>query len=200
MPENWTSFRVSIDGEWTAAEMAAEIEAVSYIHDFMYFSSLLYDSKLEPLGFRRYFFLAATNRISFREFPTLFPLPETGHMQVTEVQYGSPGFQDFLGIGKVVSELLSFVRDVIKIADDRKELEAELRMKRLEGDKKQQDIRAQELKNVRTLLKVLKDAGYSEAEIHLMVGQLLFKQDVLIGLAESEKIIQIDSKATRQAA
>jgi hypothetical protein len=121
-------------------------------------------------------------------------------LSVSQIRYGSPGFQDFFGIAKVVREVLAFINGLIKIG-------IEFRMAKLDLENKQQEIEARKqmvlklkLDNLTSFLKTLRDNGIGDREIERVLRNIDPYQMMLIHLASENKITSALSSEIDKAA
>src|SRR5450759_4157883 len=168
MAETMTEFRIEIEGEWTAREMHQELEALTFFHDAYYLASQLYSSGrtaggiiIPGIGSDKSEIVTALSGVISAEISPDLIFVSAGQgveLQVLRVRYASPGFQDFLGIAKVVQEVLNFIKGLIKIGQERRKGELEL-------EEYQQKITKMKLENLSSFLRTLRDNGVSDEQI-----------------------------------
>jgi hypothetical protein len=86
-------------------------------------------------------------------------------LTVLRLQYGSPGFVDLLGVGKVVEQVRLFVEKLI-------DLRVTKRGRFLENEARVLDLRAKKIENARNFVRLAGEAreqGLSELEIKYLV-------------------------------
>lgn len=86
-------------------------------------------------------------------------------LTVLRVQYGSPGFVDLLGIGKIVEQLRLFVEKLI-------DLRATRLRRGLENEAMRQEIKGKMIENARDFVRLAEEArdlGLSDYEIKYLV-------------------------------
>ena len=85
------TLRLYINGEWSATEFAAYFKEIQNLYESLKFSTLAVDIAQSDQG------------IVFFSSP----------IQVSAIQFGSPGFTDLVGIGAIVQELRAFLEFLI---------------------------------------------------------------------------------------
>jgi hypothetical protein len=195
MQENLSEFRIKIDGKWSSRDMSAELTALTFFHDAFYLASELYPSRTSggiviPTG-------GAPIRSALAgtiESALVEKYAGSGvQLQISEIQYGSPGFQDFLGIAKIVQEVLNFVRGLISIGH-------ETEKGKLELQEYEQKILKMKLDNLASFLRTLRDNGVSEDEVKSIIKNFSPYEDIFIRLSSEKKLIAAENLQINKAA
>jgi hypothetical protein len=184
MSETLSSFRIEIDGSWTARDMYREIEAITFFHDAFYLVGKLYEvnnlRNSKELSEDELYaadkkYLDIVEALAQPQIPVRLVGEFAGsdsELKVRRIEYGSPGFQDFLGVGKIVRELLRFIRDMFQIKH-------EIEKQKLDNEKRQEQIRKMKIKNLGSILKILKDNGVGVEQRRAILENMIEQQAYL---------------------
>lgn len=102
-------------------------------------------------------------------------------LRIERIEYGSKGFQDFLGIAKVVQEILKFVNGLMKIGHD-------LELSRLEVEIKKQELIKRKIDNFQLITKIFRENGLQDEEMKEIANVFSLHEDVIIRLASEGKL------------
>jgi hypothetical protein len=195
-----TEFRIEIDGDWTAREMHEQLEALTFFHDAFYLASQLYSIGRTAGGI----IIPGTPRVDTKEVISalaseveqelLFRFAGDGvELRVARIYYASPGVQDFLGIAKVVQEVLQFIRGLITIGQEKRKSELAL-------EEYKQKIMKMKLENLSSFLRTLRENGVPDDQIKLIMENFASREDLFIRLTAEEKVVTVQSGQMDQAA
>lgn len=127
--------RISIEGRWTASEMAASLQEINFLYDLRLFLNSLEDAK--PYFDEIYHFFPPFRHWMNRRgllWPRVFPqtsflfrpedlrqhtriyLPQYD-LQIARLEYASPGSKDFLGVGEVLKQIVAFVQYLVELPE-----------------------------------------------------------------------------------
>ena len=160
-PREDEAIRIEIEGEWSVYELGVFLGDLALlfvirfaldlgrrgVSDFL--SSLRRPDRYDPWPFSRRWSLTRPDE----------------QLTVLRVQYGSPGFVDLLGIGKIVEQLRLFVEKLI-------DLRATRLRRGLENEAMRQEIKGKMIENARDFVRLAEEArdlGLSDYEIKYLV-------------------------------
>lgn len=86
-------------------------------------------------------------------------------MKVSKIIYASPGFKDITGLGEAIShikDIIIKIMDYFMNSDQRKQV---IRGMRIENDKQQLDLEILKIKKNQEYINLLRDCGFTKAEI-----------------------------------
>jgi len=112
------------------------------------------------------------------------PIPND--LQVRKINYGSPGFADLAGVGKVMEQLRIFVTDITDRflhKDDRA----------IARESAAQDLLAKKLKNAESLLKLGEKLGLDPEGKRILVSEILGADYFLEGKVISGQITSVET-------
>jgi hypothetical protein len=164
MPQPEEGLRIEIGERWSAREMSGLLADISAVYEVRL--SLDYDNL--ALEMRRTWFNqeAPSGAVPFAvDLAWMPPLVGEDPLRVQAIEYGSPGFVDLVGIGKVVEQVRLFVEKLIDLSETR-------RRSRLENASLAQDVSAKEIANARSLVQLTVEArlaGLNEEDIDRLV-------------------------------
>ncbi len=163
------SLRLGIDGSWTATEMSDSFAEINYLYNLRLFLNSIEDA--EPYWDELYHFFPPFRRKA-KQFgipnPFFFPhgtlvqrpdeiqqfsriyFPEHV-LQVSRIEYGSPGGKDFLGIGEILKQIREFIQFLIE--------------RRQAFQEKQLSNDAQRIQNARDFVRLRLEFTRANAEI-----------------------------------
>jgi hypothetical protein len=177
--------KIEIDEQWSAAEFAELFSQVAYLYKIAAFGEVRIDGQtsiffdpLRRLGRRREFYDAY--------YPIEFELEDEAYdsrrrvehliegyfagpmdqMKVDQIHYGSPGFVDLVGLGRVVREVRIFLLAVMDRFIHREDRE-------IARASATQDVIAQKIKNAENLLKLSEKAGLDPSTRQALVREVL---------------------------
>jgi hypothetical protein len=200
------TFRVEIAGDWSAEDFASFFSSIAYVYSLFAVISIEREGEkdidpylsdypwLYPYGplpgrarrrLARLFVRAQRGSapLSDSEFlknPSVALTPEE-HLRVKRCEYASPGGIDLAGIGQTVGHVKDFILKMV-------ELRTTARERQLKDQILEQDLKAAALRNLREEIAVLKDLGYSEAEVRKIVTASRPAVEALVNLTERKQI------------
>lgn len=206
------TFRVSIDGTWSAQDFADLFSALNYLYSV--FAAI--EAERESKGELDYYLW------EYFKFYPYGPMPERAwrrmtravmlargsstrlldtemlrapwraldpeeQLRVKRCSYASPGGVDLAGLGQATGHLKDVVVKLIDVKVTARE--RELRNQILEEDR-----RAAALRNMREEIAILKELGYSEVEIRKILSASRPAIESLASLAEAGKITHVSDE------
>ncbi len=210
MPEQFDQIRilrVEIEGEWTADDFSTSFRSLNQLYSLRTLIKVERESLNELEIHARELFdsppfvrrlpgrLRALYLSRGGPFPALAPpfidpgAPETAfgllepqeRLRVTRVQFSSPGFKDFSGLGEVVGHIKDFVLRLIDLYVGR-------RKRQIENEIRETGLVSDRLDNARKFIDLARDCGYTKAEIRKLVRWTDARQGDLIPLIMAGKI------------
>ena len=212
MPNNPKIVRFEIDGVWTVSELE---RFVSYL-DLLYHFRVVIHKSLNPLNLRKTFSVISNpiRKLPFdRDYLISFVKDTYPNIdfRVQRLQYSSPGFTDFAGIGAIVGHIKDFFLRLIEykmmaerhnIENQRIRLESE--RVRLDNDMQLMKIDEQMLNNaklrydnVERFLAVT-GIGTESADIGTALHVLNLAQSEMIQLVAEGKITNVSLRDSEQ--
>ncbi|MEP6262824.1 MAG: hypothetical protein ABJ092_14705 [Gillisia sp.] len=167
--ENKT-LRIKIDQRWSSADFSNLFESLTFLYQiFIEIDSLdfmnvqLYNtvakssisenlSNINGLLYRRLRYsdiFENEQRVEAAKFGFVVPREREyfPDLEITKIKYSSPGFSDFVGLGKIIEQIFEFIKYYLPN-----------KMGELELEEREQDILYKKIKN-------LEELGYSKKEI-----------------------------------
>ncbi|MBM4146789.1 MAG: hypothetical protein FJ240_11055 [Nitrospira sp.] len=201
--------RFEIDGHWTVQHMA---QLLSHTRD-LYNLSILQQAIYEDWHDMERFWFEVMEYPPFRKtwrrkflhpgmipfFPystTIIPADTEAlsrltsyyypdeELELRKIIYGSPGFTDLTGIGEAVGHVKDFVLKIIEHFINKKQ-------RNLENEERELRNQKLRLENAREFIKILREGGYTEAEIRKMTNWVDERQDTYIVLVDSGKLKKV---------
>jgi hypothetical protein len=124
----------------------------------------------------------------------------TGILRISRIQYGSPGFTDFTGIGTALEKVCEFIKYLI-------ELSANAATRRLQEELLEQDVEAKKIENsakriqnAAKLLELAQATGCSPELQRSVLFSIQEAQQSLIELAENGQIVRAEEVEENQPA
>jgi hypothetical protein len=121
-------------------------------------------------------------------------------LSISEIRYGSPGFQDFFGIAKVVEELLKFINGLIRIGIELQREKLNIEKQKLDIEMQRETIVKMRIDNADSLLRTLRDNGFSESNIQSALAKIDPYQILFVRLVQEGKITAAIRSDMSQAA
>lgn len=196
--------RINIAKRWSATEFAELMSQMQFLADAALFADVKFDGQ-SPLyfPFRRlrrrtaYFdpYLdvedelkeeANLRRLAVQSVLRDYVPPIPNDLQVRKINYGSPGFADLAGVGKVMEQLRIFVTDITDRflhKDDRA----------IARESAAQDLLAKKLKNAESLLKLGEKLGLDPEGKRILVSEILGADYFLEGKVISGQITSVET-------
>ncbi len=126
---------ISIDGRWTASEMAASLQEINFLYDLRLYLNSIEDA--EPYFDELYhFFPPFRHWMKNRGLPWPHGFPHTNflyrpedlrqytriylpnfELRIARLEYASPGSKDFLGLGEVLKQIVAFIQYLIELPE-----------------------------------------------------------------------------------
>jgi len=179
------SFSIRVDQEVLARDLAV------YAGHFRYYGRSFYSRPLPPFlegplpPFLEEQIESLTRRLELRYFINRFQFQSD--LTIKAISFGSPGFVDFLGAGKIVAEIRKFILGVID-----RYLETEDR--RLARDAKRQEILEKKITNAERLLKLGKKVGLEGEFRRNMMREVLAVDYFIESKLLDGKIVRVDEE------
>ena len=173
------TLHLDIDGQWSAGEFAGVLLDLQELYAFSYVMSRIWEKARSnelptaaPLGSLQTIpkILTSKSRYSFVDTQEL-------ELRLVRVKYGSKGFTDLLGAGKIIETLKEFLLRIIELRATREE--------------RQQKVTAMRIENARSMVALTKELGYSKKEIQNMVRWVDTRQKNLFHLASEGKLVEV---------
>ena len=179
---DYAKLRIEIDRQWSSNDFANLFGEFELLNEMAHFAMVRFDEQTMP-SFRLFRSRRTApewlwdfdpnldveaekilDELSLRNYVRYFIQPT--ELQVSAVRFESPGFVDFLGIGKVIGEIRKFVlgiTDRYLAVEDRE----------LERQHKRQKILKDKLSNVEKFLKLADKSGIDPETRRQMVKRLM---------------------------
>jgi hypothetical protein len=109
-----------------------------------------------------------------------------GTLQVSKLEYSSPGLQDLAGVGKIIKEVRIFIKYLMDRSQRREEHEAKMERQRVDNETKH-------IQNQERALRLLQRAGYTKKQIRAIMEQRARQQRIIEDLIDAGKITQVAS-------
>jgi hypothetical protein len=106
-------------------------------------------------------------------------------LEIIRIEYGSPGFQDFLGVGTIVGHIKDFIIAII-------EHRAMRERRNLENERIRQEIRRLQLENAREFIRLATEIGIPYAKLKKHLAWVEERQETFINLIEDGKILSVN--------
>ena len=106
-------------------------------------------------------------------------------LAVKRIEYGSPGFTDFAGLGQIMGHVKEFVTKVLEMRSNRRQRE-------LENQEREQKILQLRIENAQRFVHLAKECGYSDAEIRPLIHWVDDRQETFLRLAQAEKLKSVE--------
>jgi hypothetical protein len=198
--------RVSIDERWTASEFAELMSQLQFVADAALFSEVKLDGQSSTyFPFRRirrrmaYYdpFLdvedelrqdAYFRRVETQEILKAYSPRISNELKIKRIEYGSPGFADLTGIGKVVEQVRIFTTAIIDRYLHREDRE-------IVRESAAQDLLSKKIKNAEALLNLGDKVGLDGESKRMLISEVLNADYFIEGKIIDGKIKSIDSPA-----
>jgi hypothetical protein len=203
------TIRFNIEGRWTTHDFSEFFRSVTHLYSLnvlielerqdnqqleRYYMELREFSRMGPLPRRMWRTFARTGMLSDQVGEKLITassldrsfdfLEEHEHLRVRRCNYASPGNIDLVGIGQSVGHLKDLVTKIIDVRVQAPE--RNLRNEILEEERK-----SAALKNLREQIGILKELGYSEAEVRQIIAKSKPAIEAISGLGERGLISEV---------
>ncbi|MBB5354007.1 hypothetical protein HNR46_004279 [Haloferula luteola] len=204
------TLRLSIDGQWTAADFAASLTALDQIYSTMavlrleeeaiHDTEMMYRELREfgPFPFHPKMMGRHLRRIMRAQIPAmivpdvrLLKIDDLGHsfqilepserLAVTRLQFASPGFKDLAGLGEVIGHLKDFMIHLIDLYSNR-------RKRNLECDVMEAELNSKRAENAKQLIGIARELGYTKAEMRKLFLHIDKNQEALIQFVSTGRI------------
>lgn len=179
--------RLDIDGQWSATEFAGILMDLQQLYAFIYVLNDLQE-KLRPSNFaieNTPGHLQTIPKLLISKSLYSFVDPIELEMRIVKVQYGSKGFTDLLGAGKIIETLKDLLLKLIELRSNREERE--------------QKVVAMRIENARSMVALAKEIGYSEKEIQGMARWVDARQRNILDLVSEGKLLQVSTPENPEA-
>lgn len=110
---------------------------------------------------------------------------QVANLEVTQLQYASPGFSDFTGIGSVVGHLKDLI---IRWVEHRETREG----RKIENLKGQVELDLLKIDRMKKFSLLLKEVGFSDEDVKKILSKEIEHLTTVRGLIESEQIEKIE--------
>lgn len=197
------ALRVEIDGRWSVEEMGRELAALDYFYnvaciaapppvefiagdndEFVNFSrgtpstAWTGPSLLTP---RSPYKRAVTHYLTTGEWTAPLQIAIPQRCQVGRISYGSPGKQDFFGIGSGLEVLADLLKYFLEWKQRRERHDAEMQMSKLQRERVA-------IENARSRLAFMQEAKFAARDIQRSALQWASYERIVSGLIEDGKI------------
>jgi hypothetical protein len=105
-------------------------------------------------------------------------------LQVTRVQYGSPGFKDLTGAAEIVGHVKDFLLHIFDYCGNS-------RARHIKDDEGELRNTALRIANVRQYVQLGRELGYGDAELRELARYADDRQETFVGLIESGKLTAV---------
>ena len=180
--------RLGIDGRWNAGEFAELLMDLQEFYAFGYIASripeIAHSHGLPPertLGALQTIPKMLNSRSLYS-----FVQPHELELQLLRVRYGSMGFTDLLGVGKITETLKDFVLRIIELG--------------VSHGERQQKVTAMRIDNAHRMAALAKDLGYSKKEIQNMVRWVDVRQKNVLQLVREGKLVEVSIREDSEIA
>lgn len=182
------TLRFHIDGAWSAQDFADYFASVNYVYSVLAVVNIERDSArewehhLEEFDFMFHKMLSSSKMfrhwLAFQRSVTPGPLhlldatnldrsftviEDSERLKVRRLQFASPGHTDLSGIGQAMGHVKDIVSKLIDIRVNSKE-------RKLNNEILEEECRSAALRNLREQISILKELGYTEAEVRAIVA------------------------------
>ena len=203
-----TTIRVNIQGTWTAQDFAEYFSALNHIYSILAITEIERDSDyIEEFDF--IFHKMMRSRRRFRHWlafqrstaPGLYRLLDASNvggsfevlegaerLRVKRLEFASPGHTDLSGLGTAMGHFKDIVIKLIDVCFGRKE-------RNIKNNILEEDLKAAVMRNIREQISILKDLGYSEAEIRTIVASANPSIEKLIELTNRGLITSVSENS-----
>jgi hypothetical protein len=194
MDETPTILRLSIDGRWTADEMARSFRSLNNLYNLRLAVQIVEDQARE---FERLYRRGPYPPFDWLyDFPVRFSAPRLfdasrnelrdiisvvdpeDQLLVRRVEYASPGFKDLLGLGEVIKQLGKFVGDIVRMPQ-----ESQMRRER---------IKKMQIDNARRFVRLRLESAEADRRIRHLTKLAASESGPLIELAEDGKLLSAE--------
>lgn len=193
--EGHPSFRIHIDGSWSALEMANELAAI----DYLYTAEILINPALEPRDFGIIFarapFAISDRKSPYRQLVLEYLIYERFHPMlllaarercgIQKIKFESPGFQDIAGIARALEVVGGGIRYILEWNQQNERHKADMAEKQLARQQMAID-------NAAKFLDVMQQAKYPPKKITEAMETFVRHQRTLVDLVEAGKITKVD--------
>jgi hypothetical protein len=173
------TLHLDIDGEWSAPEFAGVLMDLQELYAFSHVMSKILEKARSnesaapfPSGALQTIPKMLTSKSLYS-----FVDPNELELRLLRVKYGSKGFTDLLGAGKIIETLKDFVLKIIELS--------------VTHGERQQKVAAMRIENARSMVALTKELGYSTKQIQGMVRWVDTRQKDLFHLASQRKLLQV---------
>jgi hypothetical protein len=170
--------RLSVDREWPARDMANHFAALDDLYNFevaLFVAEGPRDQVSRSYAVRQV--LAGRSGHFFLDGYDLFELT------VARIQFSSPGFQDFLGVGRALKEVRELVQWFVNLKQEREKHELTMRQE-------EEKLEAFRLKNLKAKLALLKNAGLTKREVAEVTARWLRAESEIAEAVEAGRIVE----------
>ena len=203
--------RVSIEGEWEAAEFATSLNALDRLYALRFglvleaenvreLRDLYEEAPFPPFpgssrSLRRWARLAPASFFRAQEAPlnrrTLISvasdmLEPQERLVVRRIIYGSPGITDLAGIGEIVGHVKDFLVSIIEHCSTRRQRSLENERRALENKQLQVQI-------AKEFVGLAQELGYTKKEMRQLVASIVREQTPLVRLVAAGKVTSADT-------
>ncbi len=207
MDQSVATIRLEIDGRWSANQMAKSLQHIEELYNLRLMLEIMKDdlrnwdeSYIEAIhfppfrhrisrlmrrdeftgsGFSPFKDVCSGSMLDFTSMSKLI-LPEE-QLAIMKIKYGSPGFEDLAGIGKIIEQLLNFLRWVIEYFGSGE-------VRKLDNETKRLSNEGMRIWNARQYVQLAKE-WYGESEFRSIVSSVDERQSTLIDLIKDGKIL-----------
>jgi hypothetical protein len=208
-----TTIRVNIQGTWSAQDFAEYFSALNHIYSILAITEIERDSAqdfehyIEEFDFMFHKMMRSSRRfrhwLAFQRStaPGLHRLLDASNvsgsfevlegserLHVKRLEFASPGHTDLSGLGTAMGHVKDIVIKLIDVCVGRKE-------RNINNNILEEDHKAAVMRNLREQISILKELGYSEAEIRTIVASANPAIEKLIQLTNRGLITAVTERA-----
>jgi hypothetical protein len=125
--------------------------------------------------------------------------PKRDLLQLTGINYNSPGAADILGLGEILKQIKEFVLEIIKHKSERTKRKLSEMEKAIEIEQKKAQLQKMKLDNAKQYIEIAKELGFDNISQELLKDMLSNKQDTLFELVDNNNITNAKMISSEEA-